>query len=98
MGNFTSICGPHLVSLPDCFLPGSGPPPLEAAVDGFDAYLEMSGMEFLDPEYQDVVGKDPDESWSKNLWLFNIRDDPNEGKNRSSQVWLKTGMLNLLNT
>ena len=38
----------------------------------------MLGIDVIDPEFQDVVGKDPDEPWGKNLWLFNIRDDPNE--------------------
>ena len=41
--------------------------------------LQMLGIDVIDPEFQDVVGKDPDEPWGKNLWLFNIRDDPNEG-------------------
>ncbi len=36
-------------------------------------------MDVFDPQFHDVVGKDPDEPWDKNLWLFNIRDDPNEG-------------------
>ena len=41
--------------------------------------LHMLGIDIMDPELKDRIGKDPEESGTKNLWLFNIRDDPNEG-------------------
>lgn len=41
--------------------------------------LHMLGIYIMDPELKDGIGKVPEESRTKNLWLFNIRDDPNEG-------------------
>ncbi len=72
---------PCLVECPRIYFSGSGPPPFPTSDDEdvFDFDLQMLGMDIIDPEFQDVVGKDPDEPWGKNLWLFNIREDPNEG-------------------
>ena len=58
---------------------GNGPPPFSVEEGISDMDLRLLGMDIIDPEFQDVPGKNPDESWAKNLWLFNIRDDPNEG-------------------
>ena len=56
--------------------------------------LQMLGIDVIDPEFQDVVGKDPDEPWGKNLWLFNIRDDPNEGL-INNHLYLRQNLLRI---
>ena len=67
---------------------GNGPPPFDEEMEDIDDLeLRLLGIDVLDPEFQDVVGKDPDEPWGKNLWLFNIREDPNEGITWKPPMW-----------
>lgn len=54
-------------------------PPFNLDEDIFNRDLHMLGIDIMDPELKDRIEKDPEESGTKNLWLFNIRDDPNEG-------------------
>ena len=47
--------------------------------DIFNRDLHMLETDMIDPESQDLSGKNAEEPLRKNLWLFNIRADPNEG-------------------